>query len=206
MIIIITGSKGDGKTLLGTYLTHILHDKGLKVLSNYKFNKISYTKATIERLFMHILKDKKILNTVVILDEIQTLVDSRRFSSDINLLISYFALQTRKTNVYLIGTTQHFDMIEKRMRDNCDIMIECESFEIVNGKWIKLIEGQAKNQDNVIIRGTIYKKFNKVFSKVNTINIKAKYVYDLYDTTQVIKMDPMKIKSIMKKIKNEDLT
>lgn len=141
MIVAFTGQMGSGKTLSLTRMVKEYSDKGMRILSNIKFS------FPHEHLSLDILSDyanhsEQFQDCVVVIDEAHVFLDSRRSISGRNVIISYFLTQTRKRNVKLFITTQHFGQVEKRLRQNVDVLIECTSFKtkegliIVRNKWV----------------------------------------------------------------------
>lgn len=107
--------------VLEAYRYHML---GLTVFSNISlsFPHEQYDAKMIEQF----ASDKNPLNhSVVLIDEAHVLLDSRSSFTKRNKIISYFILQTRKRDVHVLYTTQSFHQIEKRLRDQSDMIIEC---------------------------------------------------------------------------------
>jgi len=69
---------------------------------------------------------EQINNTSLAITELHTLIDSRASGS--NKFITWFFLQLRKRGVNLYGDTQHFGQIDKRVREQTDIFIECQCY------------------------------------------------------------------------------
>lgn len=161
MIIGISGLLGSGKTLLMTIIGKSSHDRGREIYSNY------YTKFS-KMIDPYELLKFELNNCTLLLDEIQTLFDSRISSSEINRLSSYFFLQTRKRNVNLIYTSQLLGAVDLRLRFITDFNILAE----------RLTSG---------FRYTIY--VSSLYYPAKTIFLpyeKAKKFFDLYDTSQII--------------------
>lgn len=140
MIIAYVGERGSGKTLS-------------MVAQSYK-DKKKYKKrilANMEELkFKDFFLDKNILldfanknsmlsNCVLVIDEIHNLVDSRRSTAKGNLIFSYLVLQSRKRDVDIYYTTQDIGQVDKRLRQQTDLIISCESYEIINKEGLKLV-------------------------------------------------------------------
>ncbi len=120
---------GSGKTLSMVKEAKRYYDQGYNVLSNMKLN-FSYTPITTKFITEFAKNKKEIYNSVILIDELHTFMDSRRSVGKKNLLGSYFVTQTRKQKVKLMGTTQHRHQIDKRVRDNTTIFIDCEKTEL----------------------------------------------------------------------------
>lgn len=97
--------------------------RGIKctVMANYGL-RIPHEKIDVQRLLK---MQPDLQNCIIAIDELQVLLDSRNSSSDVNQLLSYFFLQSRKRNVYIYFTTQFLDQVEKRIRRIVDTVTEC---------------------------------------------------------------------------------
>lgn len=116
MLIIWTGSMGQGKTLGMSIIAYFLKQKSsLKLYANYGLKN-----AEKLRSFNDILEAK---SGLVCLDEAQMLMDSRMFKY--NIKFTHWLLQTRKKDLIVMGTTQSFDQVDMRARNVCDIIVEC---------------------------------------------------------------------------------
>lgn len=174
MIVVYVGSMGSGKTLSMIKEAHAYFKQGYKVLSNMNL-RFPHTKITNNFIIDFVKNKKEIYDSVILVDELHTFMDSRRSVGKKNLLGSYFVTQTRKQRVKLLGTTQHRHQIDKRIRDNTTAFIDCEKIELP----------------------IIYKE-NKVLLITNHINTKNSYkkavfigndYFDLYDTEESIYED-----------------
>jgi len=171
MILVYVGTMGSGKTLSMVKEAYSYYLKGYKILSNMNLE-FPYTKIT-NKYIMEFAKNKQqIYKSVILIDELHTFMDSRRSVGKKNLLGSYFVTQTRKQQVKLMGTTQHRHQIDKRIRDNTTVFIDCEKVELP----------------------IVYKE-NKVLLITNHINTRDKYektvfigndYFKLYDTEETI--------------------
>lgn len=170
MITLIIGDVGSGKTLL-MCLFSLLSNR--KVFTNFKIK--DKDKKIGKFAIKHIL-DEKIQSSDVFIDEFYLYMDSRKFMSDINALLSYFAFQSRKLDLSIYLSTQIIRTIDIRMREMIDNVIECEKV-VRNGKLI----------------GFSY----SIFANINTSNGGVKRLFlslknaipyfSKYDTYQIIK-------------------
>lgn len=181
MIIMFIGGMGSGKTLTMTAEAIKYTLKGFKIYSNYKLECIPYIPLT-KKVFDELIKDKTSLQEAVLLiDEIHIWLDSRSSMKKKNKAISYFLLQTRKRNVRLLCTTQHPDQVDKRLRNNIDILVFCRNVTnkvstLVNEKKRTVIEAQ-------------YCWMHDRHSAPKKILIEANKFYKYYNTTEIIDMD-----------------
>jgi hypothetical protein len=116
--------------------------------------------------------DVPLYKALIILDEAHIFLDSRNSASKRNKIISYFLLQTRKKGCHLYYTTQRFHQIDKRLRDNSDVLIQCRTAKDKNGRLFTL------NNINILLENSI-KVRNDVF--------KSSDYYDKYNTYEVVK-------------------
>ena len=124
----------------------------------------------------YLLKNKKLNNVVVIIDELQLFADARTYRNKTNEVIGYFALQTRKRNVKFYFTTQYLDNIDKRLRQCAidDMIIKCDGvYKRIDG--IKVLQSIKQS---ILYQGRIVKR---VISKPD------KY-YQYYNTGEVLSM------------------
>jgi len=150
MLVSFEGKVGQGKTLSATtfaVLDWLEADR--KIVANYNIwlDRINYIydddgKVIEERevkhpkegdfvkfdyeFFVEAMENNTILyDTTVVLDEAYLFADARMSQSGFNKLLSYFVLQTRKRDVDLYLTTQQFENIDRRLRQNTDIRVLC---------------------------------------------------------------------------------
>src|SRR6056297_1406672 len=120
MLVLYKGARGRGKTL--TMIKDGLNYKykGWKVYSNMENQKIAEYISNED--ILSIDKESDLKNCVLIIDEIQTLFDSRRSMKKENLNFSYFIQQIRKRNIILLCTTQYTNTVDLRLRQHIDIL------------------------------------------------------------------------------------
>lgn len=165
MIIGYIGARGSGKSASMTLEAYNYYLAGYTILSNIglKFPYTPYTGSMIETF----ASEKNPLNhAVLLIDEAHVLLDSRSSVTKRNRIVSYFILQTRKRDVHLLYTTQSYHQIEKRLRDQTDIIIECDF-----------------NKENLLIRQSAH----SVATGTNRRRIiKATPAFSLYDTNEIV--------------------
>lgn len=176
MIIAFTGKMGSGKTLSMTFLAKIMSEEGRSIISNYrlKFEHRLISKKEIQEYGA--TKGKSLLNCVMLIDEAQTMLDCRQHQK--NRIISYFILQTRKRGVDLFYTSQQFWNVEKRLRENSDLIFECTPIKDANNelKYIQLVGFNYHGRDT--------------FSPASQFHIKVTpKLYELYDSYEIIDYD-----------------
>jgi len=162
---------GSGKTLSMVKEAYIYYKQGYTILSNMW---LSFPHTPINsKYLMDFAKNKKqIYNSVILIDEFHVFMDSRRSIGKKNLLGSLFLTQSRKQRVKVLGSTQHRHQIDKRVRDNATMFIDCETNEVpitYKGNNLMLVTNRINTRDR-------YEK--RVFIGNDYFN--------LYDTEQTI--------------------
>lgn len=170
MIIGITGKMGSGKTLFMTYLAYVL-SKEQNIISNYRLN---FPHKIIKRsdILNYAQSKTQLKDCLLILDELQTIMDCR--TSFKNKIATYFMLQTRKRNVDMAWTSQQFWNVEKRIRENTDLVFTCNP--IREGKTLKKIMIDISRYEG---RDTFY------YLKTISLNNPEEY-YKLYDSYEIV--------------------
>lgn len=118
MILGFQGNLGSGKTLgasLFAYYLYFISNKKLNLVANYEL-KGAKKIYTLKQLYFT-------RNSIIILDEIHTLIDSRLWKQ--NKKVLDFILQFRKYNNFLIFTTQHFKQVDIRLRNVTQFLFHC---------------------------------------------------------------------------------
>lgn len=129
-IVLYRGSRGKGKTL--TMVKDALKYQllGWKILTNLDgtpFEKIS------SEYILSLDGSSQLFNTVLLIDEIELFFDSREWTRSESKKFGRFLQQIRKRNVPILCTAQFTDLIEKRLRQQIDILVIC-SFDKVSQK------------------------------------------------------------------------
>lgn len=122
MIIGMEGGLGSGKTIIMVrYLNkdYKLYHRSIKANLWLDF---PHEKLNIKQMLSN---EQQLKNVSVGIDELTVFADCRNSMSELNKLISYFVLQTRKRNVCLYFTTQDFGMVDKRIMRHTLIRIHC---------------------------------------------------------------------------------
>ena len=102
MIVLYTGRRGAGKTLSMVKDGYKFSLNGYKVYSNIELGFAEY----VENDWILNIHKTELHDIVLIIDEIQLLIDSRRSARKGNVDFSYFIQQIRKRNIIILCTTQ----------------------------------------------------------------------------------------------------
>jgi hypothetical protein len=172
---------GSGKTLTMVWLAQVIQQSGKRLKTNFdvSFPHTKISKQDIINYGKGIRED--IRDTLICLDEVQTLLDCR--TSNKNRVVTYFILMTRKSGIDLIYTSQQFFNVEKRLRENTDIILECHPVYLPkreNGKKIlKYIDVSVIDYHG-----------RETFRLIRKFKITpCEALYKLYDTYQIINYD-----------------
>lgn len=185
MIIGIEGDLGTGKTIM---MVRYLYKDFIQLKNVVMCNMIGLQFGEIIDIpkIMQFDRYKKVkdidvskmpnINNVSIgIDEITVFMDCRRSMSKMNLLLSYFILQTRKRNVHLYYTTQDVDMVDSRLFKYTNMFVFCEYIYDENGEVID----DWRNY-------FIVDRRRKRKWATNSFNMNISKYYELYDTNERI--------------------
>ena len=130
-IHLYTGKFGSGKTSVMTVKALELCEKypQLHVLTNYTLSNFpDHTDIIKLRSAEDILNAPK--NTIVLIDEIGTIFNSRDFSSgkrSVPKPVFQHLCQCRHRNMMILGTVQRFNLLDKQIRDITATVTECHT-------------------------------------------------------------------------------
>lgn len=190
MIVLYTGRRGAGKTLS-------------MVKDGYKYKLNEYkVYSNIELDFAEFMENEEIINiqktdienAVLIIDEIQLLLDSRRSARKGNLDFSYFIQQIRKRNIIILCTTQFSGTVDLRLRQHVDIVARPKY-----DKELKVCE--ITYIDMTSINDSMFMNDNDFQIPSITIVYDAQDIFSLYDTNRIQKLKE-KIKETKVKVKS----
>lgn len=168
MLVGIVGKMGSGKTLVMTMLAGFfrLHNAlSLPVYANYSL-KDSLIVDSVKELL-------RIENGVVCLDEFWVSLDSRAWKN--NVFLTWWINQTRKKNLLVLYTTQHFGQIDLRVRRATDMLIYCEK--------IKSLEAKQK-----VFRYSFIDSFSgRILKSFKIPSDKASNFFSLYNSFEIVR-------------------
>lgn len=166
MIYGFTGNLGAGKTLSMTFIALMFYKNSsdsYKLLSNYSIEGNTMTVKSVRQLNRMASEMKG----VMALDEVWAWADSR--DSQNNETFNEFVLNSRKRGWDVLYTTQSISQIDKRLRENTDMLMLPEHYTTAHGDLCKI---------NVFE--------NNPVKHVNTIKFRPESIYDLYDTDEEV--------------------
>lgn len=196
MIGIFLGEQNSGKTLSMSYFAQQYYKAGYAIYSNYSL-KFNHKKISIEDIKTMVKEKTQFSKAVFLIDEIYLIFDSRNFSTAKNKIFSYFILQTSKRNVHLFGSAQMFNTVEKRLRENANFKAYCQRV-LYDDKTKEYYDPDTqlrfiKDDRNLYIKlSFIIKKYMNDFTEgaeLKTYFLKAKPIYNLYDTTELLDIE-----------------
>jgi hypothetical protein len=174
MILLYKGARGRGKTLTMLKDALVYYNNGWQVYRNMQ-NTIIGEYISNEDL-LKIDKNTQMQQVVLVIDEIQTLFDSRRSMKKSNLDFSYFLQQIRKRGIILLCTTQYSNTIDLRLRQHIDILAlprHNKQYNVCSVKYIDLTS--IEDQEYGITQPDSVK-----------VSYDAKPIYKIYDTEEMI--------------------
>jgi len=174
MVLGFIGKMGSGKTLNMTKWALMLKNTtGLDVYSNYHIAGCKYWNK---------IKDiQNKVNIIVVVDEIHVLFDSRDWDTKERYKFTQWFTQIRHRGIIFIYATQRTDTLEKRIRNHTDYMIWCSKNTVFDAKKQKSYIFSEKIYDTQMsLDQALYCKTLKTPEK------NAKWLYNLYDTTEII--------------------
>lgn len=175
MIVLYKGARGKGKTLSMVKDAYKYSSNGFKVFTNMSNCRVGVFKENEEILSIN-KENKEFFNCVLVIDEIQSLFDSRRSMKKSNLDFSYFLQQIRKRNIILLCTTQYSNTVDLRLRQHIDILAiprHNKDFNVCEVKYIDLTSVEDEEYS-----------YNEPLSVKLTFD--AKKIYELYNTEELI--------------------
>lgn len=172
MICGFIGRMGSGKTLSMVKYAYSLYREGYTVYSNVSLN-FPHKNYTLEDLINYSNSQETFYKAVILCDEMHIFLDSRNSGSKRNRILSYFLLQTRKKDVKLFFTTQRYHQVDKRLRDNADVIVMCQSKHIYKKHYVKnlfmyMLEFSVKTK-KMLFRAEPYYKLYNSYEVVKTI-------------------------------------
>lgn len=162
------GTLGAGKTLSMTRRGALAFSAGQKVYSNY------------ECIFAEPITSLKHLlelrNAVLLLDELQTIVDSREFKNNINL--TQWILIVRKLGLSILYTTQFLGQVDIRVRHVTEYVYCCEKASYYGYPATKTYLVKWQGEGGRIVRTFVMPHTQELYNLYNTYDYKVKLTRD----------------------------
>lgn len=159
MLIGFSGKMGSGKTLSMSIFAILLSaEMKIPIHANYRLQGSKRIKSFDEV--------GEISSGIIAFDEMWLTLDARQWHKAAPL--THWVNQSRKKNLLVLYTTQHFRQLDNRVRAATDIVVFCE--RTVKGHSLRLVDPNG---------GHILKKIVFTFDQV-------KPFYGIYDTTEVL--------------------
>lgn len=185
-IHLYTGKFGKGKTSLMTIKAYELCKKypQLHVLTNLKLTNFpEHTKILPLNTADDILNAPK--NTLVLIDEIGTLFNSRDFASGKNSVpkpVFQHLCQCRKRHMMILATVQRFNLLDKQIRDITATVTTCSAS--LDHPFSRMLTGLVYDIDEyeAYVNNPMYRP--RVMDTV--VKIQTDHYRHLYDTTELI--------------------
>ena len=169
MLIIVTGFKGDGKTVFATSLLWKGWKAGRQIFSNYHLE-FPYQPINLKEMLSS-EGSKQITNGMLIIDESQMFIDARLSGSKKNRLASYLMLQGRKRRIDIILTSQQMRNVDIRFRMNADRQYECTALKVdYEGRKLRKATIEEKDGHDVDLIKVVMSDF--------TMNYQSKTIFD----------------------------
>jgi len=189
MIVMYKGRRGTGKTLTMVKDGLGFYNKGWVIYSNFEVV-FPYKKLNNDDI-LNLPDNDNIKNCVIMIDEIQTIIDSRRSMKSSNLNFSYWIQQIRKKNIVLLCTTQFTRTTDLRLREHIDIVVKpkfLHNYPVVTAEYFDI---------------TSEEDLGYIDSKVIVYNPTS--IFGLYDTNEIKKSSNM-VKVNAELVKDEKKT
>lgn len=177
MIILYKGRRGCGKTLTMVKDALKFYNKGWTIYSNFNVY-IPHKRLSNQDIIN--LPNTNINDCVLLIDEIQTIIDSRRSMKGDNLNFSYFIQQIRKRNIILLCTTQFTRTTDLRLREHVDVIVKpkmIHKYPVVEAVYIDLTSEEDLG-----------------FLETKSIIYNPMIFWDMYDTNEIKQSDNVKKK------------
>ena len=185
-IHLFTGKFGQGKTSLMTIKAYELCKKypQLHVVTNYKLTNFpEHTKILPLKTAQDILNAPK--NSLILIDEIGTIFNSRDFSSgkrSVPKPVFQHLCQCRHRKIMIFGTVQRFNLLDKQIRDISATVTDCSaSFKHPFSRKLTAlcydIEEYEALQTNPMYRPRVYDAY---------CYIQTEQYRHLYDTSEMV--------------------
>lgn len=185
-IHLFTGKFGKGKTSLMTIKAYEMCEKypQLHIVTNLKLTNFpEHTKILPLRTAEDILNAPR--NSLILIDEIGTLFNSRDFSSgkrSVPKAVFQHLCQCRKRHMMILATVQRFNLLDKQIRDITATVTECRaSFSHPFSRKLTAICYDIEEYEAYVQNPMYVPRVYDCYIKIQT-----DFYRHLYDTTELI--------------------
>lgn len=208
MIEIIKGVQNSGKTLYAVKRTYEDFLTGRKILTNTPVS-FKHKIITYDELKEYAINTVNLVNTTILLDEIWLWMDALTPGS--NRILSYFFLQSSKTDLRIYVTVQYINQLSNRLRDNAHRLSTCTRFIKVGEEYREIDNETRKLPEELQSLLYIMVETNKkrdinletFWTHHESKLVEAKPIFKLYNTEYRIKPKPTNKELKEKMIENE---
>lgn len=119
MIVLYKGARGCGKSLSMVKDGYKFLTRGFRILRNFD---ATFGEYIDNEKILNLDKNANLFNCVLMIDEMQIFLDSRRSMSNQNIFFSNFIQQIRKRNIIMLCATQFSNTLDLRLKQHVDII------------------------------------------------------------------------------------
>ena len=188
MITVVEGSQGSGKTMLMCYFAFLEHKERKMIYSNIEFPEMLGTTNYVFLESLEHFSSLNVSNGCLFIDEFTLWGgDSRSSSSATNKKLSVeLILQCRKKNLQAVFSSQKFEYLDLRTRQQCDVLITCQKCVNKNGKLEPIISNIEISPEIEVWIKCQWINFNMNINR--EFSFHANPLFNKYDTKQIQKL------------------
>lgn len=181
MIVSYKGRSGSGKTLSMVKDGMAFYQKGYKVYCNFE---CSFAEKISNEEVLALNKDSDLYNCVIMLDELQSIFDSRKRKE--STTFSHFIQQIRKRNIHILGSIRFEYLVDVRIREETDITAEPNFIEFTTKDGVTHYFCEVTYTDRTMTQGEF--AFNETENEDAKVKIvfNAEPIFNLYNTEEMI--------------------
>lgn len=172
MIVLYRGRRGCGKTTTLVRDAYLFKRRGWIIVTN--MGTLNFADKVLPNDEILELLDSELRDFVIVIDEIQTFIDSRRSMRGENVNFTYFIQQIRKRNVIILATTQYMRRVDLAFREHIDIVASPQYFPEFPVVVVDYLDLTAFEDDTTEDDGRV------------SVVYDPRPVYELFDTEEVI--------------------
>lgn len=185
-IHLFTGKFGQGKTSMQTIKAYKIAKRypQVTIVTNYKLTNFpKHTRILPLNTAQDILNAPK--NSLILIDEIGTLFNSRDFSSGKNSVpkpVFQHLCQVRKRHLMIYATVQRFNLLDKQIRDITATVTDCSA--TAKHPFSRMLTGLTYDIDEYEAH-----QINRMYNMIpidTTVFIQSDFRRQLYDTSELI--------------------